>query len=184
MICKNCGSIIKDNVKECPYCLQKYKVKSKGKSISSLRIIGGLGAGLIVIIIVAAIAVGGNNKSEVNKSPANTQESVSETTLASEASSETPSRNVVVNDETTTAKATTEEKPTTTSKETTATKTTTLEPIKNSGGFILNTKTKKVHISSCRYVSDIDEDNKEHSNKSIEELKAEGYSACGNCKPW
>lgn len=49
--------------------------------------------------------------------------------------------------------------------------------------WVLNLKSKKVHYPDCNSVDDINENNKKYSNKSLNELKAEGYSPCGNCKP-
>lgn len=49
--------------------------------------------------------------------------------------------------------------------------------------WVLNTSSKKIHTSDCSSVSDMNEQNKEYSSKSISELEAEGYSACGKCRP-
>lgn len=49
--------------------------------------------------------------------------------------------------------------------------------------WVLNTSSKKIHTPDCSSVSDMNEQNKELSSKSISELEAEGYSACGKCKP-
>lgn len=49
--------------------------------------------------------------------------------------------------------------------------------------YVLNTKSKKIHLPDCSSVSKIDEDNKEVTDKSKEELINEGYEACGSCKP-
>lgn len=50
--------------------------------------------------------------------------------------------------------------------------------------YILNTNTKKVHLSSCRYVSQINTENAEGSNSSPDKLKSDGYTACGVCDPF
>ena len=65
--------------------------------------------------------------------------------------------------------------------ETTTTKYSTTES--NNVEYVLNTKSKKIHKSNCKSVKDIKEQNKEITHKSIEELKTEGYSICGICKP-
>jgi len=49
--------------------------------------------------------------------------------------------------------------------------------------YVLNTKSKKIHKTTCASVNSIDEDNKEITNKSRDELINEGYDPCGSCKP-
>lgn len=49
--------------------------------------------------------------------------------------------------------------------------------------WVLNTSSKKIHTPDCSSVSNMNGQNKEYSQKSISELEAEGYSACGKCKP-
>lgn len=49
--------------------------------------------------------------------------------------------------------------------------------------YILNTKSKKIHLSTCKAVADMKEENKESSTKSLTELESEGYTPCGICKP-
>lgn len=49
--------------------------------------------------------------------------------------------------------------------------------------YVLNTKSKKIHLPDCSSVDKIQEDNKEVTNKSKEELIDEGYEPCGSCKP-
>lgn len=49
--------------------------------------------------------------------------------------------------------------------------------------YMLNTKSKKIHYPDCKAVADMNEENKQETDKSIEELKAEGYETCGICKP-
>lgn len=51
------------------------------------------------------------------------------------------------------------------------------------GGYILNTNTKKFHRESCSSVDRIQEENKEYSNLTPQELEAQGYEPCGNCNP-
>lgn len=51
------------------------------------------------------------------------------------------------------------------------------------GNYIVNTNTGKFHIPSCRSVSQMSEKNKMPTTKTREQLIAEGYSPCGNCKP-
>ncbi len=49
--------------------------------------------------------------------------------------------------------------------------------------WVLNTSSKKIHKPDCSGAEKIGEENKEISDKSIEELLAQGYTACGICKP-
>ena len=49
--------------------------------------------------------------------------------------------------------------------------------------YVLNTKSKKIHLPDCSSVGKIEEDNKETTDKSKDELINEGYDPCGNCKP-
>ena len=50
--------------------------------------------------------------------------------------------------------------------------------------YILNTKSKKIHLSSCQYAKNIKEENKQETTKSLKALtEQDGYSACGTCKP-
>ncbi len=49
--------------------------------------------------------------------------------------------------------------------------------------YILNTKTKKIHASDCGSVKTISEANKGEYTGSIDDLIAQGYTACGSCKP-
>ena len=49
--------------------------------------------------------------------------------------------------------------------------------------YVLNTNTKKFHYPSCASASLISEKNRGESNKTRDELIAEGYSPCGVCKP-
>lgn len=49
--------------------------------------------------------------------------------------------------------------------------------------WILNTSTKKVHVPTCSHIDAIADHNRAESSKSLEELYADGYTACGACKP-
>lgn len=49
--------------------------------------------------------------------------------------------------------------------------------------WILNTSSKKIHREDCSSVKSISEHNRAESSKSVSELIAEGYSACGSCQP-
>ena len=57
------------------------------------------------------------------------------------------------------------------------------EPEDGEYTYILNTKTKKVHLPSCSSAASIKEENKAGSTKTLDELLSDGYSACGICKP-
>ncbi len=47
--------------------------------------------------------------------------------------------------------------------------------------YVLNTSTKKIHHPSCKSVKKIAPHNYATSNASLEELKAQDYTTCGNC---
>ena len=49
--------------------------------------------------------------------------------------------------------------------------------------YVLNTNTKKFHYPYCGSVTSMKESNKKETNETREELIAQGYKACGNCKP-
>lgn len=49
--------------------------------------------------------------------------------------------------------------------------------------YILNTNTMKIHRINCSSIDDMSEKNKEETNKTVEELKAEGYQPCKLCNP-
>ena len=49
--------------------------------------------------------------------------------------------------------------------------------------YVLNTKSKKFHLPSCKSIDDIAPQNKKIITKSKEELVNEGYSGCKNCNP-
>ena len=49
--------------------------------------------------------------------------------------------------------------------------------------YVLNTNSKKIHKPDCSSVHDISDKNKQETDKTLSELKAEGYSPCGKCKP-
>lgn len=54
---------------------------------------------------------------------------------------------------------------------------------KNDTEYVLNTKSKKIHLPDCSSVDKIQDENKETTDKSKEELINEGYEPCGACKP-
>lgn len=49
--------------------------------------------------------------------------------------------------------------------------------------YILNTNTMKIHEKTCSSVNEMNEKNKQETNKTVEELEAEGYEPCKRCKP-
>ncbi|MBQ8849949.1 MAG: DNA/RNA non-specific endonuclease [Clostridia bacterium] len=51
------------------------------------------------------------------------------------------------------------------------------------GSYILNTSSKKIHRADCTYAVNIKEENKREYTGSIDDLLADGYTACGTCKP-
>ncbi len=50
--------------------------------------------------------------------------------------------------------------------------------------YVLNTNSKVFHFPSCPTVKKIAPQNYATSNSSPEELKEDGYKACGRCNPW
>lgn len=55
------------------------------------------------------------------------------------------------------------------------------EQQQTSASYVLNTSTMKIHYPSCGSVKKISPQNYAASNSSIEDLKAQGYTTCGNC---
>ena len=51
------------------------------------------------------------------------------------------------------------------------------------GTYVINTKTKKFHLTNCNTTLTIDSKNREHTTKKPEELIAQGYKPCGQCHP-
>lgn len=49
--------------------------------------------------------------------------------------------------------------------------------------FVLNTNTMKFHSPDCASARSISDKNRKETDKSREELIAEGYEPCGSCKP-
>lgn len=49
--------------------------------------------------------------------------------------------------------------------------------------YVCNTNTKKFHDPGCDSVAQMKENNRLYTNLSREELLAEGYEPCGNCRP-
>ena len=57
---------------------------------------------------------------------------------------------------------------------------------KNTSGtdtYVLNTNTMKIHRMSCSSVDQIQDENKQVTNQSVEELEAMGYEPCKRCNP-
>lgn len=54
--------------------------------------------------------------------------------------------------------------------------------VPESAGYVLNTKSKKIHYPYCESVKTIKEKNKEYTDDFGAAL-AEGYTPCGSCKP-
>ncbi len=52
-----------------------------------------------------------------------------------------------------------------------------------SGSYVLNTSSKKIHLPTCRYADQISSSNRRDYEGSYADLIAEGYEACGTCKP-
>lgn len=52
---------------------------------------------------------------------------------------------------------------------------------KNKGPYILNTNTKKIHLSSCSSVKRMKDKNKKKTKKTLKQLENEGYTPCQSC---
>ena len=53
----------------------------------------------------------------------------------------------------------------------------------NAAAYVLNTNSKKFHTPDCSNASSIREGNRQDFSGSRDELTAQGYSPCGQCKP-
>ena len=49
------------------------------------------------------------------------------------------------------------------------------------GNYVLNKNTKKIHYPYCNSVTQMSEKNREEYTGTLNDLKAQGYSTCGNC---
>lgn len=58
-----------------------------------------------------------------------------------------------------------------------------LNPAYISGMYVINTKTKKFHLSNCMATLTIAPENREHSVHTPKELINEGFKPCGQCNP-
>lgn len=47
--------------------------------------------------------------------------------------------------------------------------------------YVLNTKSMKIHVPSCKSVKKIKPSNYSTSSKTIDELKEDGYTVCKQC---
>ena len=58
-----------------------------------------------------------------------------------------------------------------------------LHPAYIEGIYMLNTKTKKYHLTNCPSTLLIESNNRQYSTLTPEELKAQNYKPCGQCHP-
>ena len=49
--------------------------------------------------------------------------------------------------------------------------------------YVCNTNTKKFHYPDCKSVNQIKEENRLYTDQSRDDLIAQGYEPCGNCRP-
>ena len=54
----------------------------------------------------------------------------------------------------------------------------------NQCDYILNTNTKKAHKPNCKYVDNIDDENRKNYHGTNEELQDKGYTPCKHCQAW
>lgn len=57
------------------------------------------------------------------------------------------------------------------------------QPVSMEATYIINTNTMKIHKKDCSSVSDMSEKNKQETDKTVNELEAEGYEPCKRCEP-
>lgn len=50
--------------------------------------------------------------------------------------------------------------------------------------YILNTNTMKAHKPNCKYVDNIDDENRKDYCGTAEELQDRGYTPCKHCQAW
>lgn len=50
-------------------------------------------------------------------------------------------------------------------------------------GYLLNTKTKKVHYVNCQAAKNISPENRAYTHQSLSQLYEQGYMPCGSCRP-
>ncbi len=58
-----------------------------------------------------------------------------------------------------------------------------LHPVYVEGRYVLNTKTKKFHLTNCPSTLMIESQNREYSALTPEELIKQKYKPCGQCHP-
>ena len=58
-----------------------------------------------------------------------------------------------------------------------------LHPVYVEGRYVLNTKTKKFHLTNCPSTLMIESQNREYSALAPEELIKQKYKPCGQCHP-
>lgn len=54
--------------------------------------------------------------------------------------------------------------------------------VNNANTYVINKKSKKIHIPTCSDVKSMSEKNKVYSDDNLETLKSQGYAICGTCK--
>ena len=58
-----------------------------------------------------------------------------------------------------------------------------MNPAFQEGLYVINTKTRKFHLSNCPTTLLIVIENRKHTTETPEELIAAGYKPCGQCDP-
>ena len=128
----------------------------------------------IVIFVLLAIIGSAMNKTKDEKETVETTEAM------------TTEEVTTTKEVTTTEEATTTEEVTTTEETTTTEEVATIEQTTeiHTSSYVLNTNTMKAHVPSCSSVNKIKEGNRKDVESDPETLTKQGYSPCGNCRPW
>ncbi len=137
--------------------------------------------GVAIFVVLAILGSAMNKVNEKKESVEKTEETTIETTTEMETTEE-ETTDVETTEEITTNETTEE---TTTEEATTEKVTTTEEKTEiHTSSYVLNTNTMKAHVPSCSSVNKIKEGNRKDVESDPETLKKQGYSPCGNCRPW
>ena len=133
----------------------------------------------IVIFVLLAIIGSAMNKTKDEKETVETTEAMTteEVTTTKEV---TTTEEATTTEEVTTTEETTTEETTTTEEVATIEQTTEI----HTSSYVLNINTMKAHVPSCSSANKIKEGNRKDVESDPETLTKQGYSPCGNCRPW
>ncbi len=140
----------------------------------------------IVIFVLLAIIGSAMNKTKDEKETVETTEAMTTEEVTTTKEVTTTEEATTTEEVTTTEEATTTEEVTTTEETTTTEEVATIEQTTeiHTSSYVLNTNTMKAHVPSCSSVNKIKEGNRKDVESDPETLTKQGYSPCGNCRPW